>query len=304
MNAESIEAMRDLQTAQDFWRYAATKMIEAEVFFGHGTTNAWDEAGALVMQALSLPHEHIAHVASCRLLQREKQRVLDWLQKRIEQRLPLPYISGKAYFCGLEFSVNENVLIPRSPFGELIQKGFQPWLGDREINRVLDLCCGSACIAIACAYAAPHIDVVASDISADALAIAEQNVIKHQLHDRVQLVQSDGLSALVNERFDLIICNPPYVDAYDMSTLPAEYRHEPALALQSGDDGLDFVRQLLATAAHHLTPGGLLFCEVGNSMQHMYEQYPNVPFTWVSFEHGDDGIFLISREDLLSYFGE
>jgi len=301
MTSPHKEAFAQLHTAQDFWRYAATQMYQADLFFGHGTTNAWDEAGALVMQALSLPPEHSAHIANCRLTESEKARVLDWLEKRVTQRLPLPYISGKAYFCGLEFFVNERVLIPRSPIAELIQKGFQPWLGEREVNRVLDLCCGSACIAIACAYAAPHLEIVASDISPDALAVAARNVEKHHLQTRVNLLQSNCLRDLSGEKFDLIVCNPPYVDAHDMATLPREYHHEPALALASGDDGLDFVRELLNTAADHLNPGGLLFCEVGNSMQHMFEQYPNAPFTWIDFEHGDDGVFLISREELLAY---
>jgi ribosomal protein L3 glutamine methyltransferase len=303
MSMHHSDALNSLQTAQDFWRYAATQMYQADLFFGHGTTNAWDEAGALVMQALHLPPEHISHVAQCRLTNDEKQRVLHWLEQRISQRLPLPYISGKAYFCGLEFIVDHHVLIPRSPIGELIQKGFQPWLGEREVNRVLDLCCGSACIAIACAYAAPHLEIIASDISPDALQIAEKNIAKHRVSDRVQLRQSNCLQQLKGEKFDLIVCNPPYVDAQDMASLPDEYHHEPALALASGDDGLNFVRELLATASQHLNPGGLLFCEVGNSIQHMFEQFPNVPFTWIDFEHGDDGVFLISREELLSYFG-
>lgn len=302
MNMRYEEVLIDLHTAQDFWRYVASQLYQADLFFGHGTTNAWDESGALVMQALQLPPEHIVHVANCRLTRSEKERVLNWLDMRINQRMPLPYISGKAYFCGLEFIVNRNVLIPRSPMGELIQKGFQPWLGDREVERVLDLCCGSACIGIACAIAAPHLEIVCSDISSDALSVAEQNIQKHRVADRVSVRQSDGLKQLMGERFDLIICNPPYVDAQDMAALPAEYRHEPALALASGEDGLDFVRELLRTAADHLNPGGLLFCEVGNSVSHMFEQFPTAPLTWIDFEQGDDGVFLISREELLAYF--
>lgn len=303
LNAEQLQAaLAELSSAQDCWRYAASKMAAADLHYGHGTDNAWDEAGALVMQALGIAHEHIEHVAPCRLTAEERKKIAHWLDKRINARLPLPYISGKSWFCGLEFQVDARVLIPRSPMAELIQRGFSPWLGERRINRVLDLCCGSACIAIACQYAFPEAEIVAADISSDALMVAVDNCQRHGLAERLQLVESDGLSALTGQRFDLIVCNPPYVDAGDMASLPTEYKHEPALALASGDDGLTFVRRLLSEAAAHLTPGGLLFCEVGNSYLHVQEQFPQVPFTWIEFERSEDGVFLISREQLLQYF--
>ena len=295
-------AVDDLRTAQDFWRWAASRFSEHDLFYGHGTVNAWDEAGALVMQSLELPHHYIEAIGSCRLTRSERQLIAERTAERINSRRPLPYITGKAYFCNLEFIVDERVLIPRSPIAELIQNRFQPWLGEREPGRILDLCCGSACIAIACAHAFPEARIDASDISADALDVAEQNVAAYQLEEQVALIQSDGLTELVGEQYDLIVCNPPYVDAEDFASVPPEYQHEPALALESGEDGLDFVRRLLNEAAQFLTPGGLLICEVGNSMRHVIDQFPNVPFTWLEFEHSDDGVFLISREELRQYF--
>lgn len=296
------QAVDDLRTAQDFWRWAASRFSEHDLFYGHGTVNAWDEAGALVMQSLELPHHYIEAIGPCRLTRNERQLIAERAAERINSRRPLPYITGKAYFCNLEFIVDERVLIPRSPIAELIQNRFQPWLGNREPERILDLCCGSACIAIACAQAFPDARIDASDISVDALDVAEQNVAAYQLEEQVALIQSDGLTELVGEQYDLIVCNPPYVDAEDFASVPPEYQHEPALALESGEDGLDFVRRLLNEAAQFLTPGGLLICEVGNSMRHVIDQFPNVPFTWLEFEHSDDGVFLISREELRQYF--
>lgn len=296
------QAVEDLRTAQDFWRWAASRFSEHDLFYGHGTVNAWDEAGALVMQSLELPHHYIEAIGPCRLTRSERQLIAERAAERINSRRPLPYITGKAYFCNLEFIVDERVLIPRSPIAELIQNRFQPWLGDREPERILDLCCGSACIAIACAQAFPDARIDASDISGDALDVAEQNVAAYQLEEQVALIQSDGLTELAGEQYDLIVCNPPYVDAEDFASVPPEYQHEPALALESGEDGLDFVRRLLNEAANFLTPGGLLVCEVGNSMRHVMEQFPQVPFTWLEFEHSDDGVFLISREELRQYF--
>ena len=296
------QAVEDLRTAQDFWRWAASRFSEHDLFYGHGTVNAWDEAGALVMQSLELPHHYIEAIGPCRLTRSERQLIAERAAERINSRRPLPYITGKAYFCNLEFIVDERVLIPRSPIAELIQNRFQPWLGDREPERILDLCCGSACIAIACAQAFPDARIDASDISGDALDVAEQNVAAYQLEEQVALIQSDGLTELAGEQYDLIVCNPPYVDAEDFASVPPEYQHEPALALESGEDGLDFVRRLLNEAANFLTPGGLLICEVGTSMRHVMEQFPQVPFTWLEFEHSDDGVFLISREELRQYF--
>ena len=296
------QAVEELHTAQDFWRWAASRFSAHDLFYGHGTVNAWDEAGALVIQSLELPHDFIQAIASCRLTRDERQLIAERVAERINSRRPLPYITGKAYFCGLEFIVDERVLIPRSPVAELIQNRFQPWLGEREPQRILDLCCGSACIAIACAQAFPDAQIDASDISGDALDVAEQNVAAYQLEEQVALIQSDGLTELAGEQYDLIVCNPPYVDAEDFASVPPEYQHEPALALESGDDGLDFVKRLLNEAQDYLTPGGLLICEVGNSMRHVIDQFPNVPFTWLEFEHSDDGVFLLSREELRQYF--
>jgi len=300
---EIQQAVDELRTAQDLWRWAASRFATHDLFYGHGTLNAWDEAGALVMQSLELPHDYIREIATCRLTAAERELIARRAADRINSRRPLPYITGKAYFCGLEFVVDESVLIPRSPIAELIQNRFQPWLGQRVPGRILDLCCGSACIAIACAHAFPDALIDASDISPDALEVAEENVAAYELAEQVELVLSDGLTELAGEQYDLIVCNPPYVDAEDFAAVPPEYRHEPAMALASGDDGLDFVRRLLDEAAQFLTPGGLLICEVGNSMRHVVQQFPNVPFTWLEFEHSDDGVFLLSREELRQHFG-
>lgn len=303
LSKQTLEAaVNELVTAQDWWRWTASQLSKNNVFFGHGTVNAWDEAGALVMQSLRLPHEYIKVISDCRLTREERELIAERLRLRINERKPLPYITGVAYFCEMEFAVDERVLIPRSPIAELIRHRFQPWLGNHPVNHLLDLCCGSACIAIACARYLPEAKIDAADISADALAVAQQNVSDYSLDEQIELIESDGLSALTGRRYDLIVCNPPYVDAQDMANLPAEYHHEPALALASGDDGLDFVRELLKQASNHLTEHGLLICEVGNSMEHVIEQFKDVPFTWIEFEHSDDGVFMLSAADLKQYF--
>ena len=295
------QAVDELLTAQDWSRWIATQLNKYPVYFGHGTVSAWDEAGALVIQTLDLPHEYLEVIGDCRLTTAERELLAQRVEMRINERKPLPYITQKSYFCGLEFYVDERVLIPRSPIAELIQQRFQPWLGEQTISSILDLCCGSACIGIACAQMFPEAAIDDADISEDALAVARINIDNYQLADQVQAIQSDGLKMLVGKNYDLIVCNPPYVDSADMASLPLEYRHEPELALAAGADGLDFVRELLLVAHQHLTPKGLLICEVGNSIEHMFQQYAEVPFTWLSFEHSDDGVFLISREDLLQY---
>ncbi len=299
---EINEAIEELHTAQDMWRWASSQFQRAELHFGHGTVCAWDEAGALVTQTLDIPHHYIREIAACTLTRRERELIARRAAQRINDRRPLPYITGKALFCGLEFVVDERVLIPRSPMAELIEKQFQPWLGEAAPARILDLCCGSACIAIACAHAFPDAEVDASDISPEALSVAARNVQRLDDLGQVQLIESDGLKGLADQKYDLIVCNPPYVDARDMAELPPEYRHEPRLALASGDDGLDFVRDLLHHAADHLNEGGLLFCEVGNSWVTLADAYPDVPFTWLHFEHSEDGVFMLCKDDLLRYF--
>jgi len=294
---QRADVLQNLYSVRDFLRWACSRFHEKSLFFGHGTDNAWDEAVQLVMHALHLPAQGDQRFLDARLTEAEKHAVLDVLDRRISERVPAPYITGEAWFAGLPFRVDERVLIPRSPLGELIENGFEPWLPFVP-ERILDLCTGSGCIGIACAHLFEDATVVLSDISTDALAVARDNIARHDLGDRVAAVASDLFDGLPGERFDLIISNPPYVDAGDFNTLPEEFRHEPALALASGDDGLDFTRRLLAEAADHLTPEGILIVEVGNSWPALEEAFPQLPFTWLEFERGGHGVFLLHRRDL------
>lgn len=285
---------------QDWLQATAQQIERAGVFLGHGTDNSWDEA-----LHLTLPLLHISFDASPDVLQRvlTAQELLTLEQartQRIEQRIPVPYITSQAWFCGLPFYVDRRVLIPRSPLGELIEDGFYPWL-QKEPVRILDLCCGSACIGIACALAFPEAVVDVADISVDALAVAAINIAQHRVQQRVQAVVSDLFLGLQGQRYDLIVCNPPYVDADDMNNLPDEYRHEPELALASGVDGLDFTRRLLREARNFLTEDGVLIVEVGNSAAALETVFPSIPFTWLAFERGGDGVFTLTAAELQQY---
>lgn len=293
----------ELLTLRDFIRWGASEFTAAELFYGHGTDNAWDEAEQLVLHAVHLTPPLDSEWLSARLTRPERERVLANLQRRIQERIPAAYITGKAWFTGLPFQVDERVLVPRSPIAELILKRFEPWL-IQPPQRILDLCTGSGCIGIACAYAFPDAEVQLSDISWDALAVAEENIQLHNLEERVFAIQSDGFANLQGQVFDLIVSNPPYVDAEDMASLPDEYHAEPELGLASGEDGLDFTRQLLAQAADHLTETGLLVVEVGNSWPALAAAYPELPFIWVEFERGGHGVFVLSAQDLRAARGQ
>jgi len=275
----------------------ARRLRRARVFFGHGTDNARDESAALVLHALGLSHTDPA-VYARRVGVRGQEQVRALLTRRIEERIPAVYLTGETWFAGLPFYVDPRVLIPRSPIAELIERRFAPWLDARRIGRVLDMGCGSGCIAIACAKALPWAQVDAADISAEALEVAARNVRRHRLGRRVHLVQSDHFSALGAARYDLIVSNPPYVGAREFASLPPEYRHEPALALQSGRAGLDSVRVLLAEARAHLRPGGALVVEVGNTERALERAFPQLPFLWLQFERGGGGVFLLGAEQL------
>ncbi len=292
------EAVNELHTLQDVIRWTVSRFNAAQLFYGHGTDNAWDEAVQLVLPSLYLPLDVPPHVLSSRLTSSERLRVIERVVKRINDKTPTAYLTNQAWFCGLEFYVDNNVLIPRSPIGELIQNQFQPWL-TQEPERILDLCTGSGCIAIACAYAYPDAEVDAVDISEPALEVAERNIQDHGLEQQVFPLRSDLLSGLANTQYDLIVTNPPYVDQEDMDSLPDEFRHEPELGLAAGSDGLKLVRRILANAPNHLTENGILICEVGNSMVHMMDQYPGIPFTWIEFEQGGHGVFMLTRQQLL-----
>jgi ribosomal protein L3 glutamine methyltransferase len=291
------QAIAELVTIRDWIRWGASQFNRAGLFFGHGTTNGWDDAATLVLWSLHTPWEHLQSVEQARLTTEERQHIASLFRRRLQERIPVAYLTGEAWFAGLKFAVNEDVLVPRSPIAELIQQQFQPWL-TQEPQRILDLCTGSGCIGIACAYAFPDAGVTLSDISEAALTVARRNVHDHQLEDRVQVVNSDGFATLQGQVFDLIVSNPPYVDAEDMAAVAAEYRAEPELALVSGSDGLDFTRRILREACIHLSPQGMLIVEVGNSWVALERAFPRIPFTWLEFEHGGHGVFALTAADL------
>ncbi|GGJ90216.1 50S ribosomal protein L3 glutamine methyltransferase [Pseudomonas matsuisoli] len=282
-----------LRSIRDYIRWAVTRFHQENLFFGHGTDNAWDEARQLVLGALSLPYEVADAYLDCRLEEDECERLRTLVARRTDERVPTAYLLGEAWFCGLPFIVDERVLVPRSPIAELIGSRFDPWL-PRTPERILDLCTGSGCIGIAAAYAFPEAEVVLADLSFEALEVANLNIEQHELESRVFTVQGDGFDGLPRQRFDLILSNPPYVDAEDFADMPAEYHHEPELGLACGDDGLDLVRRMLAEAADHLSEQGLLIVEVGNSQVHVEGLYPEVDFTWLEFENGGHGVFLLA----------
>ena len=294
--SERSDLIEHLRSVRDFIRWGASRFSEEALFFGHGTDNAWDEATTLVLHGLFLPPDSDQQVLGARLTSVEKNRVLALLERRIRERLPAPYITGSAWFCGLEFQVDKRVLVPRSPIAELIEADFEPWL-KQPPQHILDLCSGSGCIGIACAHTFPDARVALSDISADALQVAEQNILLHQLQGQVRAVQSDLFEQLP-ERYDLVVCNPPYVDQDDFSSVPGEYRHEPEIALTSGQDGLEFSRQLLREAPDHLTEQGVLVLEVGNSWPALEQAFPELEFTWLEFERGGHGVCVLTREQL------
>ncbi|MFW1676294.1 50S ribosomal protein L3 N(5)-glutamine methyltransferase [Pontibacter sp. JAM-7] len=293
--------MSNLHTLRDYVRYAMSQFSRHQIFLGHGTDNNWDEAVQLVLAAVNLAWDVNPAVLDARLLPEEKQRILTFIQQRVEDRKPLPYITQQAWFCDLPFYVDERVLIPRSPIAELIQQQFSPWLAEGSVARILDMCTGSGCIGIACAYAFADAEVDLVDISEDALDVAAININKHQLTERVTAVQSDLFQQLKGQRFDLIVSNPPYVDAVDLANMPAEFAHEPELALGSGVDGLEITRQILRQANDYLSDDGLLVVEVGNSEVHLMQQYPQLPVVWLEFERGGNGVFAITAVDLAKH---
>lgn len=287
----------DLHTVRDYLRYVSSRFADSPLYFGHGTDNVWDEAVQLVMRSLHLPLENNTLFLDARLTRDERQLIVDRMERRISERVPLAYLLGEAWFMGLPFHVDERVLVPRSPLGELIQNGLQPWLGEHPVGRVLDLCTGSGCIGIAAATVFEEAEVDLSDVSADALEVAAANIEYHEVGDRVRTVFSDVFEG-IEGRYDVILSNPPYVDAEDIADMPAEYGHEPELGLAAGGDGLDIAHRILAGAAKYLNPGGLLIVEVGNSWVALQEAYPDLPFTWLEFDNGGDGVFLLTAEDL------
>jgi ribosomal protein L3 glutamine methyltransferase len=290
--------MNSLRTVRDFIRWGASRFGEAGLVFGHGTDNALDESAALVLHALHLGMELPADYLDAVLSETERQEVLHLIESRISTRKPAAYLTHEAWFAGLPFYVDERVLVPRSPIAELITNRFTPWVGPERIDSILDLCTGSGCIAIACACAFPDAHVLATDISGNALAVARENVARHELAHRVQLLESSLFERIGERRFDLIVSNPPYVPQPEVQQLPDEFRHEPVLGLSAGEDGLDVVVLILKNASHHLADKGILVVEVGCSQQALVELYPEIPFLWLDFEHGGEGVFLLEQDQL------
>lgn len=292
------EVVNDMHTIQDMLRWSVSRFNAENIYYGHGTDNPWDEAVQLVLPTLFLPLDIPPEMYLARLTVSERHRIVERVIRRVNERLPVAYLTNKAWFAGHEFFVDERVLVPRSPIGELINHRFEALL-PQEPQSILDMCTGSGCIAIACAYAFPEAEVDAVDISQDALAVAEQNIEAHRLEYQVTPIRSDLFRDMPLVKYDLIVTNPPYVDAEDMSDLPKEFCFEPELGLAAGTDGLKLARRILACAPDYLNDDGVLICEVGNSMVHLIEEYPDIPFTWLDFEFGGDGVFMLTRQQLL-----
>ena len=285
-----------VETPRDLVLWAEARFQGAGLSYGHGTTSAREEAVFLVFHALALPFDVPDAVLDRPLSSEAKSRALALIRERIRTRKPAAYVLGESWFAGLEFYVDERVLVPRSPIAELIEVRFSPWLGDPR--RILDIGTGSGCIAIACALAFPEAEVHATDISAGALEIASRNAERHGVRDRVRLLRSDVYESVAGERYDLIVSNPPYVPAAHLATLPPEHRHEPSLGLDGGDDGLAIVSRILDGATEHLTERGTLVVETGEAAPATEARYPRLPFVWLEFERGGEGVFLLEARDL------
>lgn len=285
-------------TVEQLIREGAEAFERAEIWFGHGTDNAFDEAAELVFFGAGLRHEDAAKVYSRELDAATRARIERLFERRIGERVPAAYLTNRMWFAGHEFFVDERVLVPRSPIAELIEARFEPWIDSTRIERVLDIGTGSGCIAIAAALAFPEARVDAADMSSDALAVTKINIERHGVGERVRAVQSDVFSGLQGERYDVIVSNPPYVGDEELAALPEEYAREPNLGLHGGRDGLDIVRRILREARQHLTAEGVLIVEVGNSEDALVAAYPRAPFTWLEFERGGGGVFVLTAEQL------
>ena len=292
-------ATNELFTVRDFLRYAVSRFNAAGLFFGHGSDNAWDEAVYLTLHTLNLPLDRLEPFFDARLLPHEREQLLDIYQKRCQDRLPAAYLTHEAWLGEHKFYVDERVIVPRSFIAELLDEQLTPWIDDPwAIESALDLCTGSGCLAILTALAFPNAAVAAVDLSKDAISVAERNVADYDLGDRIELIQSDAFTKLQGRQFDLIISNPPYVNAESVAALPPEYLHEPELALGSGEDGLDFTRIILREAKKHLTENGILVVEIGHNRDALEAAYPTLPFTWLDTAAGDEYVFLLHASDL------
>jgi ribosomal protein L3 glutamine methyltransferase len=286
-----------LFTVRDWLRFAVSRFNQAGLFFGHGSSEAFDEAAYLILHTLHLPIDRLEPFLDARLMPEEGERLARILEKRVEERIPAAYLTHEAWLQGYRFYVDERVIVPRSFLAPMILEHFQPWL-DLEVTSALDLCTGSGCLAILLAEAFPEAAVDAVDLSGEALQVAARNVADYGLDDRVQLFEGDLFAPLADATYDLIVSNPPYVDAPSVAALPPEYLHEPKQALGSGEDGLDATRIILRDAPRHLNPGGLLAVEIGHNRAALESAYPHLDFFWPELEGGNDTVFILTREQL------
>jgi ribosomal protein L3 glutamine methyltransferase len=298
------EPVQQLSTVRDFIRWGASRFAEEHLVFGHGTDNAIDESAVLVHHVIRLPFDIPPDFMNAVLTSSERQRIVDLIDRRIYERKPAAYLIREAWFAGLSFYVDERVVVPRSPLGEFIENGFQPWLGEKHVESVLDIGTGSGCIAVACAYAFPEAEVDATDVSQGALDVARINVDAHGMTERIELIDSDLFEMLGERRYSIVVANPPYVADTQMRRLPPEFRAEPSLGLASGEAGLDHVLRILRDANDHLEDDSLLVVEVGASQAALTDLLPEVPFTWLEFERGGEGVFLLTGEQVQEYHAQ
>lgn len=297
-----IEAQKHFTTVRDLLRFAVSRFSEANLFFGHGTTNAYDEAAYLILRTLHLPPDRLEPFLDATLLPKECEQVLQMLERRVKERIPAAYLTHEAWLGEFRFYVDERVIVPRSFIAELLEEQFTPWIEEPEaVESALDLCTGSGCLAILMAIHFPNALVDAVDISEDALAVAQRNVADYGMTDQVHPLRSDMFAALDGRRYDLIVSNPPYVNAPSMQALPEEYHHEPEQALASGEDGLDHIRVILREAAGHLNERGILVVEAGHNLETISEAFPHLDFTWLETRAGNEHVFLLTREQLLHH---
>ncbi|WP_116812254.1 50S ribosomal protein L3 N(5)-glutamine methyltransferase [Steroidobacter cummioxidans] len=296
--ASPVAGAPEPATVAQLISFAAERFAHAELWFGHGTDNAVDEAAELVFFAAGLRHDEADEVYGQTLKAAHRTKALGLIERRIRERVPAAYLTHRMWFAGHEFYVDDRVLVPRSPIAELIEARFRPWIDPTKVRRILDIGTGSGCIAIASALAFPKAKVDAADLSPDALAVTRKNIDRHALQQRVRAVQSDVFDGLKDERYDVIVSNPPYVGDEELAGLPEEYRREPVMGLHGGSDGLDIVHRIIDQAAAHLQPHGILIVEVGNSEDALAAARPKMPFTWLEFERGGGGVFLLTREEL------
>ena len=289
----------ELKTVRDVIRYAVSRFNDAQLAFGHGSDNAWDEAVYLVLSTLHLPLDTLDPFLDARLLEDEKKKCVSLIELRVKKRVPLAYLTGEAWLQGHRFLTDKRVIVPRSPISELLAEHLEPWVDDPEnVQNVLDLCTGSGCLAILAALAFPNAQVDAVDLSDHAIRLAQRNVDMYQLGERVNVLQGDLYAPLEKQRYDVIVCNPPYVNSTTMAQLPSEYQHEPALALAGGDDGMDIIRTILDQAATHLSDDGFIILEIGNEYENFMNAFPALNPVFLETAEGDDSLLLLTREQL------